>query len=314
MSWIFSQPPLDDVALQARAMQLLAGRPSTYLSGEELRAATTAHGVDLATAMAWQAFRAEPTNAAFLAALATLPAAAAPAVPAGQGILIVPTMYHRERPELGGDGAVIADIARQLGAEVETIAVASLGGIDGNAAIVASHLLASPQRRWVVSLSKGSADVKRALALQPDLAGRIAGWISIAGMPDGTPLADRGSGQPIPHTLLSAWLRLRGAQPRMLAEMGREHPFSRTRLELPPTLPVINVVPMPARAHLRKPVDRSAAWLGRVGPNDGYVLLEDALVLPGRVCPLWGADHYLRVPDLAPLLYRLLRQVLSHGE
>ena len=314
MSWIFSQPPLDDVALQAQAMQLLNGRPPTYLSGEELRTATTTHGVDLATAMAWQAFRAEPTNAAFLATIANLPVAELPAVPPGQGILIVPTMYHRERPELGGDGTLIANIARRLGAEVETISVASLGGIDSNAVIVARHLLASSKRRWLISLSKGTADVKRALIQRPDLAERIAGWISIAGMPNGTPLAGRGSGQPIPHTLLLTWLRLRGAQPGMLAEMGREHPFSRARLELPPTLPVINVVPMPARAHLRKPVDRSAAWLGRMGPNDGYVLLEDALVLPGMVCPLWGADHYLRVPELAPLLYRLLRQVLSRGE
>nr|MBA3939050.1 hypothetical protein [Planctomycetota bacterium] len=63
----------------------------------------------------------------------------------------------------------------------------------------------------------------------------------------------------------------------------------------------------PLACHLRRPVARSAAWLARSGPNDGYVLLEDACIAPGHLVPLWGADHYLRTPELPPLLYRLLR-------
>ena len=46
--------------------------------------------------------------------------------------------------------------------------------------------------------------------------------------------------------------------------------------------------------------------LGRLGPNDGFVLLAELLVLPGLVHPVWGADHLFRTPQVSPLLYRLL--------
>lgn len=307
MSWLFSGPHRDEVALLADADRLLTGRPPGRLGRDELRAATAAHGCDLATAMACRAAQGEPANAAFLAALAALPLTADAQVGRGQRLLLVPTMYHRERPELGGDGRLIAEIAARLGFTVETAAVASLGAIAPNAAVLADHLRGWARPGWVVSLSKGTADLKRALLVEPGLAARVAGWISLAGMPGGTPLADPRPGRPIAHALLGAWLRLRGADGGMLPEMGREHAFSRAALALPAGLPTVDVVPMPLACHLRRPVARSAAWLARSGPNDGYVLLEDACIAPGHLVPLWGADHYLRTPELPPLLYRLLR-------
>ncbi|MBA2480915.1 MAG: hypothetical protein H0V44_09645 [Planctomycetes bacterium] len=309
MTWMFDGPHLDEVAVIERADAVLRSRPTGYLSSPELREATMVHGVDLATAMAYRAFLSDGRNAEFLARFERLPVSAAQARTGAPRIAIVPSMYYRERLELGGDGQLIASIARRFGAQVDIIPVGSLAGIEANADIIASFLRQWNEPGWIVTLSKGSADLKRALIRQPLLAEHLRGWVNVGGMPGGTPLADPRPGRPIAHALLQGWLLLRGADASMLGEMGREHAFSRDALALPDRFEVINLVPMPLSFHLRKPVDKSARYLATFGPNDGYVLLEDAVV-PGRVVPIWGADHYLRTPALCDTLYRAVRHML----
>jgi hypothetical protein len=41
------------------------------------------------------------------------------------------------------------------------------------------------------------------------------------------------------------------------------------------------------------------------GPNDGLTPLRDCFDYPGRIYPVWGADHFMRIPDLTALLYKL---------
>lgn len=305
MGFLFDQPLGDEVALEETAAGIALGLAAAWPDAASLRALTADHGSDLATAVARRLFENDAVNARFLARLIALPPRAAPAA-RPTTVAIVPTMYWRERPELGGDGRLIGDIARRFGARVESIAVGSLGRIDDNAELVIRWFedYAGPAP-WLVTISKGTADAKRAFVRRPDLAARLAGWISLAGMPGGTPLAEARPGRPVAHALLKGWLALRGASPGMLAEMSPRHEFSLAPLALPPAVEVVNLVPMPLSHHLRRPVERSAAWLGRSGPNDGYVLLEHAL-LPGRVIPVWGADHYLRVPAFAGWIYRIV--------
>jgi hypothetical protein len=306
MTFLFSKPYADSVLLEERAAELLASRPAGYPTGDEMRANTAKHGCDLATAIAHRCILDEPENREFLRRLASLPVAASPGK-RNLRIVIVPTMYHQERPELGGDGRLIAGIAERFGISVETIRTSSLGGIEENATTIAHALTRGGDVPiWIVTISKGSADLKRALIRHPELAKRLMGWINIAGMPGGSMHADPKPGGAIGHAMLQGWLLLRGASAGMLAEVGRSHAYSRAGLTLPSTIEVVNVVPMPLSCHLRKPVDKWASYLADFGPNDGYVLLEDALILPGRICPIWGADHYLRVPEFNTLLYRLI--------
>jgi hypothetical protein len=70
-------------------------------------------------------------------------------------------------------------------------------------------------------------------------------------------------------------------------------------LDFPLTLPdhvaLISVVGFPLRRHLStKALRRCHRRLAPRGPNDGLMLLADACSLPGRVYPVWGADHNLR--------------------
>jgi hypothetical protein len=33
----------------------------------------------------------------------------------------------------------------------------------------------------------------------------------------------------------------------------------------------------------------------------------DCFDYPGRIFPVWGTDHFMRIPDLAALLYKLMQ-------
>ena len=311
MSWVFLASPQDDLALRERAVELLGDQAQDFLGEDQLRAATRQHGADLATLMALECFHRQRENATFLARLAAYPKRCGVAPASAPPIAIIPTMYHQERPELGGDGGLIAGIAQRFGLRVDTIAVGSLAGVETNAGIIRRHLATWQRPGWIFSLSKGTSDLKRALLVEPQLAERVRGWITIAGMPGGTPLTEGKTGRPLSHALMQGWLLLRGGERDLLAEMGRDHPISRAGLVLPPHLEVVNVVPMLLSFQARKPADRSWRYLSTMGPNDGYVLLQDALIQAGFVIPILGSDHYLRTPELTAVIYRLMWHILG---
>ena len=81
----------------------------------------------------------------------------------------------------------------------------------------------------------------------------------------------------------------------------------------PEGLLVVSVVGTPLVSHLSGTTAARHARLAPEGPNDGSTLLRDAVVEPGLVYPVWGADHYLRVPGSAALLYRLFRWLHARG-
>src|SRR4029079_8255439 len=86
-------------------------------------------------------------------------------------------------------------------------------------------------------------------------------------------------------------------------------------LALPASLRAVHVVGFPLRRHLRNGlVRRCHARLESFGPNDGSILLADAPGWPGQLCPVWGADHYLRPQmDERPLLAALLSELAANG-
>ena len=80
-----------------------------------------------------------------------------------------------------------------------------------------------------------------------------------------------------------------------------------------PGLLVINVVGFPLTFHLNGTTRARHKQLAACGPNDGSTLLRDAIVEPGLVYPVWGADHYFRVPQASRLLYQLFPYLARAG-
>jgi hypothetical protein len=233
-------------------------------------------------------------------------------------IAVVPGAFHREHPQSGADGARVVAIAREIGCASAVIPIPGFARIEENARRIADWLATRRERRIaLVSLSKGGPDVKRALAL-PDAARAFAHvqlWVSFSGIVQGTPLI--------------AWLRsrpLRWWGVRMLLWL-RRHPSGTlhdlrhepdaplaTWPALPADLRIVHICGVPLRHHLQHPwAPRAYDRLATLGPNDGGGVLLGALCnIPGIVCPVWGADHYLQPSwNATPLLRDIVVSALT---
>jgi len=230
---------------------------------------------------------------------------------------IVPGAFYREhkRWNTGADGAHLAKI---LDCPVEFIPVESFGALERNASLIAEWLVKhNSQRVVLISLSKGSADLKLALGLHNagELFKNVDAWVSISGLPLGTALVAWLRRQPLRRLGVRLLLWLRGHRYAVVEELRDEPggPLEAWPI-LPPHLRVVHVVAVPLRCHLAHP------WAGRgyeriapLGPNDGGgFLLGNVINLPGTVYPVWGVDHYFQPAwDTAPTLRSVLARAMA---
>lgn len=205
--------------------------------------------------------------------------------------LRVPGLLYVSHPQSGADLAAVAD---WLGGPVAMIPTDEVGTTDENAAVIADAIRRradDASRVALISASKGSADVAAALVSHPEIRARIAIWIDLVGILDGTPLMDPGSPG---RARSAAWLPVDTAD--SMSEVARDaQPLTADAVR------GIFVVHVAAFPHVEDVGDEGREGfdlLRRRGPNDGYVMLDDYLRAPGRVLVIRGADHYLRTRAL----------------
>ena len=299
----------EDEALLARA-EAWAGSDNDVPDTAALDEIARREGLEFATAVWYSRVIRAPANAAFLksagAAMDSRP-------PAPELIGIVPGAFHREHRGTGADGARIVRVARSLGCAAEVIPLPGFGRLADNARVIREWLAARRGRRvTLVSLSKGGADVRAALA-SPDAAEVFAGvcaWVSLSGIVRGTALVEWLRARPLRWWAVRAHLWWRGHPRGALDELARRSEASIAPWPaLPPGLRVVHVYGVPLERHLAHPwAGKAHRRLSGLGPNDGGgVLLGDVGHLPGVVCPVWGADHYLAPAwGIEPLLGGIL--------
>jgi hypothetical protein len=287
------------------------------LTTERLAQLTKAEGLEFATALLYERLQRAPAGTTFFQE--PCPQAASDAsLPDLVGI--VPGAFYREHRNTGADGARMLSIAHDLGCQAERVAVGDLGGLDENARVILDWLDSHPHRRIVlVSLSKGGADVKHALG-SPDAASAFANvtaWINISGMVHGTPLVGWLRRRPLRWWAVRLLLWWRGHSAGPLEELCHRSNASLAGWpQIPAHLRLLHVYGIPLRRHLAHPwAARAYQRLSVFGPNDGGgILLGDLPRLPGVVCPVWGADHYLAPAwDLDAFLRRIVGSALAPG-
>jgi hypothetical protein len=187
-----------------------------------------------------------------------------------------------------------------MGCEVEIVPVESFGSLKRNATIIAQWAQGRKNRPVIlISLSKGAADLKMAFATPEgsENLGEIQAWISLSGLPQGTPLEAWLRKQWLRQLGIRILLRLREQRYSVVEELrhGSDAPLANWPV-LPAHLRVIHVVGFPLRKQLVHPwAMRGYERVAPLGPNDGGgFLLSDVVNLPGTVFPVWGADHYLQ--------------------
>jgi hypothetical protein len=233
---------------------------------------------------------------------------------------IIPGAFYLQHKNTGADGAQLAAILKAINCRVERVPVESFGALTTNAAIIADWLSRHrDQRVALISLSKGSADLKIALGLSnaAELFRNVETWVSLSGLPQGTPLVPWLRRQPLRRLGVRLLLRLHGQRYSVVEELRPEPdgPLA-SWPPMPPHLRVIHIVSFPLRRHVAHPwAARAYERLKPLGPNDGGgFLLADVANLPGTVLPVWGADHYLQPAwDVTSLLRRTFIEALPPG-
>ena len=293
-------------------------REFSDLTAPRLMEITRARGLDFATAVFHEAALRQQASAPLIAGLE---GGEQRSIEKPDLFAIVPGAFHREHPDTGADGQRVVTIARELGCDAAVIPVPGFGRVEDNARIVADWLRARPERRIaVVSLSKGACDLKRALA-RPGAHRAFAHvhlWVSFSGIVQGTPLIAWLRARPLRwwgvHFLL--WWR-RHPRGTLLDLRDEPNAILSAWPELPEHLRLVHICGVPLRRHLQhRWASRAYDRLAALGPNDGGgVLLGTLSRVPGIVCPIWGADHYLQPSwNATPLLRDIVVAALTPAD
>jgi hypothetical protein len=303
----------DDTTLLQRAGA--HGFPALeQLTSEAVQQLTQEHGVDFATAVLFDRLCKAPQHAEFIASVQAAMAAPATSLPARDWkIAIVPGALYLERPDLGGDGKIVREAAAAFGVKNMLVPLASRGSVTENAERLANWLLQRPDEKLVlVSLSKGSTDLKRALA-RPDAAEafrNVVAWVNVCGPMDGTQMANWLLDNRFRAALLKLQYRLQRRDLAFITELRRDH--HPAAVTLIPGLPLLSLIGFPLQRHLTARLSRFChGIISRLGPNDGTVLLTDAIQWPGEIFPVWGADHYFRPESTARALLHAVLSILT---
>lgn len=265
--------------------------------------------LDEATRALYERVCALPHNRALLDALDDIDPARIRVVQ-GLRIVLVPGILYRDHPETGADGAMLREIAQRLSIPFDTIPLDGTEGLDVAADVILENLLALPRdsRVLLFSLSKGSTEVRHVLARERGHPAFhcIRAWVSVSGLPFGTPTFEMVLSRPISRAFFGAWFWLRRWKLQKVRELLLHRPAA--PFELPEHMQFVQIAAFPRQADL---VDRRSMRLRRriasFGPNDGFAVLTELAALPGSLYPLLGADHYLRgASDLDARILRLV--------
>jgi hypothetical protein len=218
----------------------------------------------------------------------------------------------------GADFALARSLAAQHGFEVEMAAFQPNGSIEGNARIFAADVarLARAGRRIIVSsASTAGPSVQVALAelVPAEERAAIAGWLSIGGLLQGSPIVEYLLEWP-QRAIFEGGVLWKGWERDAIIELGTTRGRQRfERLRLDPALRIVNYVSVPLSGQVGPHARSNYPVLAREGPNDGLTLLADAIVPGSLTIVALGSDHFIaddpRIKEKAAALMRLMVRV-----
>lgn len=301
---LFLEAQIDEVHLDEKAREYSNQFSHFTLTVDQFNAIQNTLGFDLATRILYL-YITENQQRRFIETVNKIPIAQVNNQKKIK-IIIIPGMHYQEHPEIGADGKLASDIALKLGFEIELINIKSRGTVKQNVPIIQQVIAACHANEiWLISLSKGSLEVRNYLQQLETIPDNLRGWVSIGGICFGSKLADcklKTRKQRLINRLLC---KLVGIDYDVIPELSTQYSAWKRDFIISDRMTMINVVAMPLKSHISRLLQTRYQRLSQFGPNDGMILLQDYLQLPGFIYPIWGADHMMRNPNISALLYKL---------
>jgi len=226
-------------------------------------------------------------------------------------IIVVPGMFYKEHPDVGAGGEIVCEIGQEFGFQTSIVPTLSKGSVSYNTKLVKEVIQNEKSEYiWLVSFSKGSAEVR--LALQ-DLANsseikKVQGWISISGIPCGTPLATLKQKSFISKAIWGATSKVLRVDTSVSRDLSHDGILA-SPMKIPSRVKIVHVVGFPIRPHLHPELIKFYERLTPYGPNDGLTLLKDYMSIEGNTYPIWGLDHFLRGGTISSVIYKMCHYI-----
>jgi pimeloyl-ACP methyl ester carboxylesterase len=209
----------------------------------------------------------------------------------------------------------------QHGFAAVVLSVDALSGSTHNAGQVRDALMAmapppGPPRIVLLGYSKGAADALEALATYPELAGRVAAFVGIAGAVGGSPLADDAT--QANADIFRHWPGAKcdpgdgGAVASLRTDMRRNWLASHP---LPRSIRYYTLVALPEPERVSRALARPHAELAKIDPrNDGQVIYADQIVPGSTLLGFLNADHWAVVLPISRSHRLIGRTLVDHND
>jgi hypothetical protein len=215
-----------------------------------------------------------------------------PAAALDYEVLVIPIYLYKRLIGSGADLAAPRAALEKVGLTCHFVETQDDGAVEANADLVADAIRArmqSGRRLIVISASKSSPEVALALTrLETTETRHIAAWINVAGVLQGTPLADEHLFQEL--EFLVGDIDVAGEE-SLTTQRGRRRFDS---FHIPKHVLVINYLGIPVTGTISFWGRRTFNSLRKHGPNDGVSLLSDMIIPGGVTLADLENDHFMR--------------------
>jgi hypothetical protein len=215
-----------------------------------------------------------------------------PAAAIDYEVLVVPIYLYKRLIGSGADLAAPRAALEKVGLPCHFVETQDDGAVETNADLVAAAIRArmqSGRRLIVISASKSSPEVALALTrLKTAETRHVAAWINVAGVLQGSPLADEHLFREL--EFLVGEMDVAGEE-SLTTQRGRRRFNS---FHIPKHVLVVNYLGIPVTGTISFWGRRGFNSLRKHGPNDGVSLLSDMIIPTGVTLADLENDHFMR--------------------
>jgi hypothetical protein len=213
-------------------------------------------------------------------------------------IILVPGAFAECFPKMGKPYQDAAARLRKLGYRIDTIVVSGRSSSKYNASIIAKTVdgldLRPTERLILLGYSKGATDILHFLVDYPEIAKKVTAVLSVAGVINGTPIADKFAG------IYSNWFKkisTTNCEPGdggVLESVKRGVQFSwMAANSLPQNVRYFSIVAFTNRENVQAGLLLTYDLLRNIDPrNDGQIIFYDQVIPGSSLLAYINLDHW----------------------